>query len=155
MKQFTILMQKKTQRPVLRLKDFYDYDAMLDTGALFPVWVEEEDILIDLGASIVSEDVEFGGFGGSAHGKLYVLPLLKIGNLVFPNLHIIACQMDLPCQMILSATMFRNLIYEIDDYNHRFNVTIPDTESEVRNLMIWDKEGKLHVAVSSADMENV
>lgn len=69
MKQFTVLMKKGTQRPVLRLKEFYDYNAMLDTGALFPVWVVEENILSELGAVVVSEDVEFGGFGGKAHGS--------------------------------------------------------------------------------------
>ena len=150
MKQFTMMMQRGTQRPVLRLKEFYDYNAMLDTGALFPVWVEEESILNELGGFVIREDVEFGGFGGRAHGRLYELPFLRIGGLVFPKFHIIACRMELPCYMILSATMFRNLIYEIDDYNHRFNITIPDTESEVRNLKIWDSEGRLHVAVTSA-----
>ncbi len=53
--------------------------------------------------------------------------------------------------MIMSATMFRHLIYEIDDHNYKFNVTIPDKESEVRNLVIWDSEGKLHVACNSAE----
>ena len=57
----------------------------------------------------------------------------------------------MPCYMIQSATMFRNLIYEIDDYNNRFNITVPDTEPEVRNLRIWDKGGRLHVAVTSAE----
>ncbi|MBR1742580.1 MAG: hypothetical protein IJ733_12090 [Lachnospiraceae bacterium] len=50
-----------------------------------------------------------------------------------------------------SATLFRNLIYEIDDFNHRFNVTIPDTQSTVRNLAIWDEKGNLHVACTSGD----
>lgn len=51
--------------------------------------------------------------------------------------------------MILSATMFRNLMYEIDDKNHKLNVTIPDGESEIRNLIIRDSNGKLHVLVQS------
>ena len=136
--------------PCFRLKEFYDYNAMLDTGALFPVWVEEENILNELGVTAINNQVEFGGFGGKAQGKLYKLPFVRVGELVFPELHIITCRMDLPCQMILSATMFRNLIYEIDDYHHRFNVMIPDTESEVRNVKIWDKNGRLHVAVASA-----
>ena len=37
--------------------------------------------------------------------------------------------LEVPFNMILSATMFQNLIYEIDDKNHKLNVTIPDEES--------------------------
>lgn len=136
MKQFSLKLLNITQRPVAHLKDFYGFDAMLDTGALFPVWVEDEDILKDLSATLIKNKVEFGGFGGNAFGKLYQIPLLKVGDLIFPNIHIIACRLQLPCQIIMSATMFRGLIYEIDDYNHSLNVTIPDKESNIRNLVI-------------------
>ena len=151
MKQFTLSLKKNTQRPVAILNDFYDLEVMIDTGALFPVWVEDETLLQELGGEVIAETVEFGGFGGKASGKLYKLPLLKVGSLTFPEFHIIACRMELPCYMIMSATMFRHLIYEIDDCNYRFNVTVPDKESEIRNLVIWDSEGKLHVACNSAD----
>ena len=101
----------------------------------------------ELGGEVVVENVEFGGFGGKASGRLYKLPMLSVGLLTFPEFHIIA----LPCYMVMSATMFRHLIYEIDDHNYKFNVTVPDMESEVRNLIIWDSEGKLHVACNSAE----
>ena len=38
--------------------------------------------------------------------------------------------------MILSVSMFSKLRYEIDDEHHKLNVTIPDTQSTVRNLTI-------------------
>ena len=151
MKQFSLTLQEKTQRPVAHLKNFYGLDAMLDTGALFPIWVAEEETLIELGGSLINKSVEFGGFGGMTTGKLYKLPIFRVGDLIFPEFHIIACQIAIPCQVILSATMFRNLIYEVDDFCHRFSVTIPDTQSEVRNLIIWDTEGRLHVACNSAE----
>ena len=75
--------------------------------------------------------MEFTGFGGKATGRLYKLSMPKIRLLVFPEFHIIVCRMNLPCYMMISATMFRRLIYEIDDYNYRFNVSIPEKESEV------------------------
>ena len=77
---------------------------------------------------------------------------MVIGDLNLPNTHIIACKdlQDVPFQVILSATMFQNLIYEIDDKNHRFNVTIPDDESNVRNLRIEDANGRLHILCRSA-----
>lgn len=149
MKQLSLKLQKKAQRPVVKLVDFYGIDAMLDSGALFPVWVEDEELLLDMGGKVVLDEVEFGGFGGSAKGRLYKIPYLKIGELTYPGFHIIACKMSLPCQMLMSSTMFTKLIYEVDDYNRRLNITIPDTESTVRNLVIWDSEGHLHVACNS------
>ena len=79
MKQFTLDLKKTTQRPVVHLESFYGYDAMLDSGALFPIWVSEEETLIELGAELKLENVEFGGFGGKSIGKLYKLPMLQVG----------------------------------------------------------------------------
>lgn len=63
----------------------------------------------------------------------------------------IACKdlKNVPFQLILSATMFRGLIYEIDDKNHKLNVTIPDDESMIRTLTIRDSKGKLHIMCES------
>lgn len=149
MKQFTLPLDEHSQRPIVYLGKSTNIFAMLDTGALFPIWVEKEEILSIFGATLASRNVEFGGFGGKAKGNIYRLPNLIVGDLVFSNMSIIACELDLPCQMILSATMFKHLIYEIDDYNHAFNVTIPDKESNVRNLKIEDKDGKLHILCTS------
>lgn len=93
------------------------------------------------------EGVMFKGFGGEAAGNLYRLNMFVIGELIFPNMSIIACS-DLervPFQLILSATMFDNLLYEIDNKHHRLNITVPDDEALVRNLRIRDTSGRLHV----------
>lgn len=78
---------------------------------------------------------------------------MLIGDLIFPNMHIIACNdlKNAPFQLILSATMFQNLIYEIDNKHHKLNVTIPDDESTVRNLRIKDSNGRLHVLCNSGE----
>ena len=151
MKQFTLELNKNIQRPVAKLTDWHQFDVMLDTGALFPVWVDDEDVLMDLGAKCVRESVEFGGFGGRVKGKMYKLPYFKIGELIYPGLPVIAYQMEIPCQMLLSASMFTHLRYEVDDENHRLNVTIPDSQSCVRNLTIWEEKGHLHVLCVSGD----
>ena len=57
--------------------------------------------------------------------------------------------------MILSASMFSGLRYEIDDENHKLNVTIPDTQSFVRNLTIWDENGHLQVLCVSGDEQDI
>lgn len=155
MKQFTMELYENIQRPVVYLSDWHNLDAMLDTGALFPVWVDEEDALMDLGAKCVDESVEFGGFGGAAYGKLYKLPYFKMRELVYPGLPIISYQINLPCQMLLSASMFSHLRYEIDDENHVLNITVPDKQSCVRNLTIWKENGHLQVLCASGDEDNM
>lgn len=39
----------------------------------------------------------------------------------------------------------------IDDKNHKLNITLPQGESNVRNLKIEDKNGHLHVLCHSMD----
>ena len=98
----------------------------------------------------MKEKVPFIGFGGIVYGNLYQVTI-EVGDLIFPNMHIVANnELDTSYNLILSATMFQNLIYEIDDKNHKFNVTIPDNESNVRNLRIEDSNGRLHILCHSA-----
>ena len=145
MRQFTLRLREDGERPTVILAKFSHLHAMIDTGAVLPVWVSSEERLQSIGGVPIARNQPFGGFGGTAIGTIYRVPLFCIGNLMFPEFPLIASCIDLPCQLILSATMFRGLIYEIDDCNHKFNVTIPDNESLVRKLTIEDKNGNLHV----------
>lgn len=54
--------------------------------------------------------------------------------------------------LILSATMFDGLIYEINTKTHKLNITVPNGESNVRNLRIEDSNGHLHVLCSSDEV---
>jgi len=130
--------------------------ALLDTGAYFPVWTDDETVLADeLDAKLVKRSVSFTGFGGTATGNLYHF-MFRLGNLIFPNLPVIAnSDITVPFSMILSATMFKGLIYEIDDSNHKFNVTIPDKESVVRNLKIKSSSGRLHILCNSGNANRI
>lgn len=153
MKQFTLGLNKANQKPIVELKTWYNFDALLDIGALFPVWTAAEPLITKIGGILIKQGITFGGFGGQTIGNLYQLEKFVLGDLVFPNMAIITCNdlKDVPYQLILSATMFSNLIYEIDDRNKKFNVTIPDSESIVRRLAIEDFNGKLHVLCSSEE----
>ena len=157
MKQFTLSLDETSSRPIVLLNNWNKIRALLDTGSFLPVWTADENLLTHLGGVCIKKDVPFGGFGGTTKGNLYKLSNIVIGDLIFPNIHIIACK-DLnfvPFQLILSATMFRNLIYEIDDKHHKLNVTIPDNESTVRNLIIQSNDGKIKVLCGSdADISN-
>ena len=147
MKQFTLQMNKAYQRPIIELKTWYGFEALLDTGAFFPIWTANEKILTKVGGTLEKRNVKFRGFGGETVGNLYRINTFIIGDLIFSNMSIIACAdlNQVPFQLILSATIFDNLIYEIDCKNHKLNVTIPNDESVVRNLTIKDTEGRLYV----------
>ena len=147
MKQITLRMNKAYQRPIIELKTWYGFEELLDTGAFFPIWTASEKILTKVGGTLEKRDVKFRGFGGETIGNLYRLKTFVFGHLIFPNMSIIACAdlNEVPCQLILSATMFDNLIYEIDCKNYNLNVTIPSDESPVRNLRIKDTDGRLYV----------
>ena len=150
MKQMTLELDGRQQRPVVKLDN--GLRALLDTGAYIPVWTDDEEVLVGkMGAELVAKNVSFTGFGGTAIGNLYKVSL-KVGDLIYPNMAVIANQ-DLvtPFNIILSATMFNSLIYEVDDKNRRFNVSIPDDESMVRNLRIEDKEGEIHILCNSGE----
>ncbi len=55
MKQFTLNINKKYQRPIAELKSWHNFEALLDTGAVFPIWTDEEDILSLIGGKLVKE----------------------------------------------------------------------------------------------------
>ena len=154
MKQFTLSLYENFQRPVAALNNWYNFDVMIDTGALFPIWTDDEEMLHSIGADLIRTNVSFGGFGGKAEGNLYRLQCFVLGELMFPRLPIIACKANIPCHMIVSATMFSNLRYEIDDENHKLNVTIPSNQSLVRNLKIIDKNGDMQILCISKNLNS-
>ena len=147
MKQFTLKLDKNRQRPVVLLSN--GLTALLDTGAYIPVWTDVEDILVsDMGAELIKENVPLSGFGGSTYGNLYKVSI-DIGGIFYPNMHIIANNdINASFNLILSATMFDGLIYQIDTVNHVLNIDIPDHESSIRNLRIENKHGKQLVLCS-------
>ena len=150
MKKFTLDLNEDDQRPIVILRRIIPLEAMLDTGAILPVWVSSPKLLKAIGGLFDRANVPFGGFGGITKGDLYLIPNFRVGELVFPYMPIILSPHNLPCKMILSATMFNSMMYEIDNINHRLNVSVPDTESLIRNLKIEDKNGSIHIFCTSA-----
>ena len=96
MRQFTMKLDKKHQRPVVVLKN--GLTALLDTGAYIPVWTDDEDILISfLGAEFVRSNVQMSGFGGVTYGNLYKVNI-DAGGILYPRacLKIHSCQLHAP-----------------------------------------------------------
>ena len=149
MQQMTLDLKPFDSRPIVKLENFFGIDALLDTGAFIPVWIREEKILQAIGGVKVRENAMFGGFGGKTTGNLYHIPTFTVGGLTFPNLPVVAARMNLPCYMILSATMFSQLIYEINDFHHKLNITIPDGEPTVRVINDCVVNGRLKIVLAN------
>lgn len=130
-----------------------DLQPYLTQGRYIPVWTDDEDILLsELGAVLVRKDVPLSGFGGSTFGNLYKVNL-NISGILYPNMHIIANnEINATFNLILSATMFAGLIYQIDTVNHMLNIEIPDWESNVRNLRVVDEDGRIFVLCSAVEV---
>ena len=142
-------LAEETDRPITRLLNHYKIAALLDTGARFPVWTGDVKELEMLGAEPIKRRIEYSGFGGATTGDVYRIPVLTLTDGVnainFPQLPIVTNEKlsgdEIPFQMILSATMFKNLIYTIDDKHHRLIIQVPDDESCVRNAAVNTENG--------------
>ena len=110
-----------------------------------------EERLRRLGAVKKKDSVPFGGLGGMTRGALYEIPALQLGDLIYPRMSIIAHRSNFPVPLLLPATMFNNLIYEINNMTHRLNITVPDNESISRNLVIKYENERLYVFCASAE----
>jgi len=138
-------LRSDTDRPLIILDDiFIGCTALIDTGALIPVWTKEVDLLQAMGAVLEKKDVEFGGFGGKAKGDLYKLTL-KLGCFIYPDMPIVACYDDkIPGFFLFTATMFKKTTYIIDDIRKTFTLTTNDNQV-CRNLKVQDSDGHLSV----------
>ena len=150
MKQFTLRFKEDSQRPSFVINN--GVVAMLDTGALYPVWTKSEYALIKLlNAKSLKRIVPVSGFGGTTMGKSFRVPYLQIGELIYSDICVVACpgMEKVPFSIILSSTMFQGLIYEIDTVNNCFNIAVPEKESVVRNCKILDENNAMRILCQS------
>ena len=140
--QLTIPLDQYARRPIARLDWFHDCRALIDTGALFPVWTKNEALLLRLGACLIRKKVAFSGFGGKTSGSLYRVSFSLYG-LRYPDMPIVAKPInDLNCHLILSATMFDQMIYTIDTINKCLTIDTIDPQI-VRLLKVSDEYGNI------------
>ena len=69
----------------------------------------------------------------------------RLASWYFPICIQLPRELNTSYNLILSATMFDGLIYEINMKTHRLSISVPDEETLVRNLRIVDSEGCIHI----------
>lgn len=148
-------LRSEQQRPIFSLTNYFSLDALIDTGAEFPVWQgDEHTFKLIFKPKLKKENVTFTGFGGTAVGNLYTIPVFMLGSLIYRDLPIVVVQSyNTGVRMILSATMFNNLIYEINDKCKYFKITVPSGEGTIRHLEVRDSKGELYIFYNSTKQE--
>ena len=91
--QITLQLDDKARRPIVNLNWFNGCRALIDTGALFPIWNKNEDVLVKkLGAVLIKKNITFGGFGGETQGNLYRINF-ELNGLYFLDMPIVASKL--------------------------------------------------------------
>lgn len=143
--QITIHLDDKARRPIANLNWFTGCRALIDTGALFPIWNKSEKILEEkLGAVLIKRNIKFSGFGGETQGNLYRVNF-ELNGLHYLNMPIVASKLNnANWNMILSATMFDGTVYEIDAINKKLNLNVKDNQP-VRILRLSNDSNSISV----------
>ena len=141
-------LQLDVNRPIIQLDNLFPgCTALIDTGAVIPVWTKSVELLRALGAKLYKENVPFSGFGGETKGDLYKLDF-AFGDFVYPGLPVVVHEdNNIPGFFIFSATMFQNMVYTIDDIRKEFVVKAEDNQV-CRNLKISTSNGKTVVLMN-------
>ena len=70
MRQFTLNLLEKYNKPIVYLENFFKIRALLDTGADLPVWTIDESKLEKIGGIKIKSNVSFGGWWKSNRQSL-------------------------------------------------------------------------------------
>ena len=143
MKQFSLALAPKYERPLI---DLYGMPALIDTGAVIPVFSIYPQLLeIAFESKLIALDKQISGFGGEDNGSIYEIKNFMIGKLIFKNLEVfVPDEPKIKYPILLSATMFYGMAYEIDTINNTFNVRLRDETLLERNFKIISLRGRLY-----------
>lgn len=110
---------------------------MIDTGSTMPMWLKSIVPLKIKGAVKQGKQLELNGVGGKTLGELYRVNF-DFGNIHFKDLPIIHKEIKVAdAYMILPATLFEDMVYEINNIEHTFKVRV-DSKSYYRQFKLKD-----------------
>lgn len=133
-------LDKTENSPVIVIPWFNNCRVLIDTGATVPIWVKSIVPLKIKGAIAMNRKVGLNGVGGKAEGDLYRVNF-DFGSIHFKDLPIVHKEIKVAdAYMILPATLFEDMIYEINNIKHTFTVKV-DGKGYYRQFKIRDSEG--------------
>lgn len=146
MTSFDFSLDPEYQIPVFTLVYWHNIRALLDTGAYTPMWTYTESSLRKIGGRPTYKTAPASGVAGSVECHQYVIPSVRIGPLAYKDLKVLYTDkfQREGFHLLLSATMFDGLIYEINRKKHILTLSIPEDESLDRVVRIRDSNGEYH-----------
>lgn len=117
-------MDTSFSRPVVSVNSlFFGCKALIDTGALFPVWTAPEENLKDLGV-LLDNKVSYGkinGIGGEASGNIYRITF-DLNGIHYIELPIIAIRQECRFHMLMPSTIFHGMDFDINYQTKTINI---------------------------------
>jgi len=154
MKEFSIPLLKKYQRPVIEL---YNLPTLIDTGSVIPVFSIFPTIFEKYFESkLILENESIEGFGGKERGSVYSIKNFKIGDLIFNDFEVfVPREPHLQFPFLLSATLFYGMEYTCDTINGNFIVRMKDEQNFEREFKIKDIHGKLYPQIDGVLIQDI
>ena len=133
--------------PVFVIPWFNNCRVLVDTGATLPIWLKSVVPLKIKGAVKMDEKVRLNGLGGKVEADLYRVNF-DLGSIHFKNLPVVHKELKVAdAYMILPATMFVGMIYEIDNINGAFTLKV-EKSGYYRHFKIKDSDGIPYIYLS-------
>lgn len=154
MKEFTIPLKKKYERPIIEL---YGLSALIDTGAVIPVFSREPEFIRKFfDSKLILKDGFIGGIGGYEKGSVYSIKNFEIGELKFKDFEVfVPLNPRIRFPFLLSATLFYGMDYEFDTINGKFIVRMKDEQSFERDFKIKDLDGRLYPQIDGTLIQDI
>ena len=154
MKEFSLPLVEKYTRPVIKL---YNLPALIDTGAIIPVISIFPSIFEKYFESkLILENGTISGIGGDEFGAVYSLTNFKIGDLNFKDFEVfVPYEPRLQFPILLGATLFHSMIYEIDTLNQKFTVRMNDDQPLNREFKIKKVKGNLYPQIDGVLFDDI
>ena len=154
MKKFSIPLLRQYERPIIKL---YNLSAMIDTGAVIPVFSIDPDIIQKyFKTKLILENQFIGGFGGLEKGSVYSISEFKIGELIFEDFEVfVPLKPKFAYPFLLSATLFYGMDYEFDTINGNFIVRMSDEQSLKRDFKIKSLRDKLYPQIDGILLHDI
>ena len=154
MKEFSIPLKKKYERPIIEL---YKLPALIDTGAVIPVFSMFPSIIEKyFDTKLILETGFIGGIGGFEKGSVYSIKNFEIGDLKFNDFEVfVPFNPRIRFPFLLSATLFYGMDYEFDTINEKFIVRMKDEQSSEREFKIKDLDGRLYPQIDGTLIQDI
>lgn len=141
-------LDKKENSPVIVLPWFNNCRVLIDTGSTMPMWLKSIVPLKMKGAVKQERQLILNGVGGKTTGELYKVNF-DFGNIHFKDLPIIHKEIKVAdAYMILPATLFEGMVYEINNIDYTFKVKV-DNKGCYRQFKIKDNNGIPYVYLAN------